>query len=119
VSKSAPALQLNLSTYTAQTQRDPFGAEVPNTTKAADVQTPVTAGADSFKLMGILYSPTSPSALVNNELVELNKPVRVQIGQGEVQVKALSITRDTVVLDVGGQRVELRLGGNERAGESK
>jgi hypothetical protein len=119
VSKSSPALQLNPSTYTAQTQRDPFGSEVPKSAGAADARTTVTAGADSFKLMGILYSPTNPSALVNNELVELNKPVRVQIGQGEVEVKALVITRDTVVLEVGGQRMELRLGGNERAGESK
>jgi hypothetical protein len=118
-SKSTPALQLNLSTYTAQTQRDPFGAEVPIAANTTNSATTVTAGADSFKLMGILYSPTNPSALINNELVELNKPVRVQIGQGEVDVKALSITRDTVVLDVGGQKMELRLGGNERAGESK
>jgi hypothetical protein len=117
--KSTPALQLNLSTYAAQTQRDPFGSEVPKFASTADVGTNVTAGADSFKLMGILYSPTSPSALINNQLIEVNKPVRIQIGQGEVEVKALEITRDTVVLDAGGQKVELRLGGNERAGESK
>jgi hypothetical protein len=118
-SKSTPALQLNLSTYTAQTQRDPFGSESPKPASKAGAATILTAGADSFKLMGILYSPTNPSALINNELVELNKPIRVQIGQGEVEVKALAITRETVVLEAGGQKIELRLGGNERAGESK
>jgi hypothetical protein len=118
-SKSSSALQLNPSTYTTQTQRDPFGSEAPNSANTANGGKTITAGADSFKLMGILYSPTNPSALVNNELVELNKPVRVQIGQGEVEVKALAITRDTVVLEAGGQKIELRLGGNEPAGESK
>jgi Tfp pilus assembly protein PilP len=118
VSKSTPALQLNLSTYSAQAQRDPFGSEASKSGKA-DISATVSAGADSFKLMGILYSPTNPSALINNELVELNKPVRVQIGQGEVEVKALAITRDTVVLEAGGHKMELRLGGDERAKESK
>jgi ribosomal protein L16/L10AE len=56
---------------------------------------------------------------VNNQLVELNKPARVQIGQGEVEVKAVTITRDLVVLEVGGQKMELRLGGTDRDKGSK
>jgi hypothetical protein len=31
--------------------------------------------------------------------------------QGEVDVKALKITRELVVLQVGGEKMELRLGG--------
>jgi ribosomal protein L16/L10AE len=69
--------------------------------------------------MGILYNAASPSALVNNQLVELNKPARMQTGQGEVEVKAVTITRDLVVLEVGGQKMELRLGGTDRDKGSK
>jgi hypothetical protein len=45
--------------------------------------------------------------------VELNKSVKVHTEQGDVEIKALKITRELVLLDVGGQKVELRLGGDE------
>jgi hypothetical protein len=105
---------LALSTYKTQGARDPFGSEVtvsPGPTAGGSTR---AAPAAAFKLMGILYNAASPSALVNDQLLELNKPVKMQTGQGEVQVRALSITRNLVVLEVGGQRVELRLGGSER-----
>lgn len=113
-SKSAPRFILTLSTYTTQTARDPFGAEVLKTPGTTGAGSPGAAGAEGFKLMGILYDAANPSALVNDQLVELNKPVRMQTGRGEVEVKAVTITRDLVVLEVGGQKVELRLGGSER-----
>ena len=69
--------------------------------------------------MGILYTATSPAALINDQLVELNKPVRVRTAQGETEIKALVITREMVQLEVGGQKVELRLGGSERDKEPK
>ena len=109
VGKPAPSLELSLSAYTPQNVRDPFGSEIP---KSAGV-TQQVVGPESLKLHGILYSATNPSALVNDQLVELNKTARVHTGQGDVEVKALKITRELVVLDVGGQKVELRLGGGE------
>ena len=115
--ESGPALIS--STYTNQTVRDPFGSEVPSASDATAAGSTRTAGAEGFKLMGILYSAASPSALVNDQLVELNKPARVQTGQGEVEVKAVTITRDMVVLEVGGQQMELRLGGTDRDKGSK
>jgi hypothetical protein len=60
-----------------------------------------------------LYNKVNPSALVNDQLVELNKTAKVHTAQGEVEVKAVEITHDLVVLDVGGQKIELRLGGIE------
>jgi hypothetical protein len=66
-----------------------------------------------LKLHGILFNAVNPSALVNDQLVELNKSVKVHTEQGDVEIKALKITRELVLLDVGGQKVELRLGGNE------
>lgn len=115
-SKPAPRLTLTLSTYATEAVRDPFGAEVPKTSGAAGTG---PNRAEDFKLMGILYSATSPSALVNGQLVDLNKLVRMQIGRGEVEVKAVTITRDQVVLEVGGQKVGLRLGGPDRDKGSK
>ncbi len=119
VSKAESGPALISSTYTNQTVRDPFGSEVPSTLDATAAGSTRTAGAEGLKLMGILYSATSPSALVNDQLVELNKPARVQTGQGEVEVKAVTITRDMVVLEVGGQKMELRLSGTDRDKGSK
>jgi hypothetical protein len=110
--KSASSLELNPSVYTPQNVRDPFGSEVPKVVEG--VLAPVRfEGTDALKLQGILYNKVHPSALVNDQLVELNKTAKVHTAQGEVEVKALEITRDRVSLDVGGQKVELRLGGIE------
>lgn len=117
-SKSAPSLELNLSTYSTKTSRDPFGSEVRTSARTTTAGTHAV-GPESLKLMGILYNAASPAALVNDQLVELNKPVRVQTAQGEAEIKALVITREMVQLEVGGQKVELRLGGSERDKESK
>jgi hypothetical protein len=118
-SKPESRLALTPSTYTTETVRDPFGAEVPKMSGTAAGDSARAAGAESFKLMGILYNAASPSALVNNQLVELNKPAMVRTGQGEVEVKAVTITRDLVVLEVGGQKMELRLGGTTHDQGSK
>ena|ERR1017187_1142758 len=101
-------LELSPSAYTPQSVRDPFGSEVPKSTGATRLM-----GTESLKLHGILYNAANPSALVNDQLVELNKTAKVHTEQGDVEVKALKITRELVVLDVGGQKVELRLGGDE------
>jgi hypothetical protein len=118
-SKAESRLALTSSTYVTETVRDPFGAEVPKTSGTTAAGSTRTAGVENFKLMGILYNAASPSALVNNQLVELNKPTRVRTGQGEVEIKAVTITRDLVVLEVGGQKMELRLGGTDRDKGSK
>jgi hypothetical protein len=119
-SNSTSRLELLPSTYATQTQRDPFGSEVAKSATPTTTGTILQSNNTAFKLMGILYDPVRPTALVNNEIVELNKPVKVESGQGTVEIKALSITRDAVVLDVRGQKVELRLGGDDRShGESK
>jgi hypothetical protein len=110
-SKSGHSLELIPSTYTTQSSRDPFGAQVAGSTNTNGAGTVTSVGADALKLMGILYDAAHPSALVNDQLLELNRPVKMQTAQGEVEVKALRITRELVVLQVGGQEMELRLGG--------
>jgi len=108
VGKPTSDLALSLSVYTPQSARDPFGSEVPKSTAPTQL-----VGTDALKLQGILYSAANPSALVNDQLVELNKTAKVHTAQGDVEVKALKITRELVLLDVGGEKVELRLGGVE------
>lgn len=106
------------SAYLPQNARDPFGSEVP---KAADGTAVTTrlAGPEALKLEGILYDKVKPSALVNDQLVELNKTVKVHSAQGVVEVKALEITREMVVLEVGDQKVELRFGGGDHKPAAK
>jgi len=112
-SKSGHTLELVPSTYATQNSRDPFGAQVAGSTDTNGASTVPSIDVGTLKLMGILYDTAHPSALVNDQLLELNRPVKMQTAQGEVEVKALKITRELVVLQVGGQQMELRLGGGE------
>ena len=112
-SKSGHSLELIPSTYATQNSRDPFGAQVAGSTDTNGAGTVASVGAGALKLMGILYDAAHPSALVNDQLLELNLPVKMQTAQGEVEVKALKITRELVVLQVGAETMELRLGGGE------
>ena len=104
-------LELIPSTYAPQNDRDPFGGHALKSTNTASDAVNVTD--TDFRLMGILYDPVKPVALVNNGVVELNKPVKLSTGQGIVEVTAVAIRRDAVVLSVSGQKLELRLGGKD------
>ncbi len=110
-SKSGHSLELTPSIYATQNSRDPFGAQLPGSAETNRAGTVASVDAGALKLMGILYDAAHPAALVNDQLLELNQPVKMQTAQGEVDVKALKITRELVVLQVGGQTMELRLGG--------
>lgn len=109
-SKSGHSLELAPSTYVPQNSRDPFGAQLAGSADTNGVATVTSVDAGALRLMGILYDAAHPSALVNDQLLELNQPVKMQTAQGKVEVKALKITRELVVLEVGGQKMELRLG---------
>lgn len=97
--------ELKTSAYEPTNQRDPFAKP-----GVAAQDAKAAPGAPIvFQLQGILYQSTNPSAIVNNRLLTLNKIVTLTSGNAEVQVKAIEITRNTVVLEVGGQKVELQL----------
>lgn len=106
-----PNLELTSSAYVPQTERDPFGSGFAQSLDPSGAKTSETAVSGMLKLKGILYDPVHPSAMVNGTLLELNKPVTVQTEQGAVEMKAVEITRESVSLEVGGRKVELRLGG--------
>ncbi|NQU11052.1 hypothetical protein HQ590_09700 [bacterium] len=94
--------QLRLSSYQPTSTRDPF---LPAHAKVSS--TVVSAGQGEFRLQGLLYDSTSPAAIVNDQMVILNKPTILLTTLGPVEVKAIEINRRRVVLDVGGEKVDL------------
>jgi len=103
----------NRSVYAPEAVRDPFGSGAARAAGVLDNEKAQAEVPSVLKLKGILYHAVHPAAIVNDQLLELNKPVTVQTDQGGLEVRALQITREAVLLQVGGQRVELRLGGGE------
>jgi hypothetical protein len=113
-SKRSFNLELSRSVYAPEAARDPFGSGAAKSVTALNAERIRAAVPSVLKLNGILYHAVHPAAIVNDQLVELNKSVAVRTEQGEVEIKALQITREVVLVEVGGQKVELRLGGGER-----
>jgi hypothetical protein len=102
VSGFAPALVK--STYTVTTPRDPF------TVRKVMVAAAGEAGVLSeLVLRGIVQHPTRPAAMVNDAVLELNETATVHTHRGPIDVKAVQITRDRVVLEAGGEKIELRI----------
>ncbi len=96
---------LQLSDYQPAKGRDPFGGM-----GAADASVgSIPIGTVAFQLQGILYQSRNPSAIVNNRLLTLNKTVTLETGIGTVEVRAVEITRNHVILESRGQKVELHL----------
>ena len=96
---------LRQSHYNPTQARDPFSR--PGSTTAEAKAVPVSPLV--FHLDGILYESANASAIVNGTLLSLNKTVSLSSGKEEVQVKAVEITRNRVVLEARGQRVELQI----------
>ena len=96
---------LQLSEYQPAKARDPFGGMAG---ASANVE-PTPIGTLAFQLQGILYQTKNPSAIVNNQLLTLNKTVTLETGIGTVEVRAIEITRNLVVLESRGQKVKLQL----------
>ena len=108
-----PRPVLQPATYNPTKKRDPFDGFTAGV--SSTVTKAVTVDVTAFKLQGILYQPINPSAIVNDQLVTVDKTISLDIGGNKVEVKVVQITRDLVVLDVSGQRVELRLNGRDPA----
>jgi len=110
------APQMRESTYAPAKSRDPFDRPGQQVTKTSTSQTPIIVQAPKrqippawFRLQAILLDRRSPMAVVNAELLELNKPATMRVGSYELRVKAVEVGRDRVILDVEGERVEVRL----------
>lgn len=92
------------STYQPAKQRSPF-------TKVASSSEAVlsVANKNAFQLEGILYSTSNPSAIVNGQLMTLNKIVTLELNGAKVPVRAVAITRDKVTLEATGKKFELQM----------
>ena len=113
---SGSDLELIRSVYKPDKARDPFLK--PGTMAiGSDGRETATAGQLVLRLQAILWSPANPSAVVNDQLLDINKSVIFSTASGDVKVKAVEIGRERVVLEVGGRRVELRLNPEQPSGK--
>ena len=100
--------ELTASSYEPTSQRSPFSkTETSATPAGVKTDGPISV---NLQLNGILYDATKPAAVVNGQVMLLNKVVTFNSPNGEVKVRAVEITRRRVVVDVSGQKVELQLG---------
>jgi len=103
---------MQLSTFEPSNSRDPFGK-----VGVSSPEIKALPGAPiALQLEGILYESSHPSAIVNGRLLTLDKSVTLPAGNGEVKVRAVEITRDRVVVEANGQKIELRLAVQNPAG---
>ena len=99
---------LQTSTYEPTKTRDPF-SNVP-VTALPGMAAKLPAGTPlQFQLNGILYETTNPSAIVNGQLVTLNKTVTMSSGGANILVKATAITRRTVSLEINVKKLDLEM----------
>lgn len=110
------APQVRESTYAPEKNRDPFLREGQRVSNPSTTAAPVVVQAPRreipsslFRLQAILLDGGKPMAVINGELLEQNKPTKILIGGSALRVKAVQIGRERVVLDVEGQKVEVRL----------
>jgi|GEM_PF-2064117 len=109
-------LELTRSVYKPDKGRDPFLKPGATATGSGGIKT-VTAGQLVFRLQAILWSPTNPSAVVNDQFLDLNKTAVFHTTSGDVEVKAVEIGREQAVLEVAGQRLELKLNPEQPSGK--
>lgn len=111
--KTAFTPDLQLSTFAPAKSRDPFGRIGVSSPEVKSVP-----GAPiALQLDGILYESSNPAAIVNGRLLTLDKTVTLTTANGEVPVRAIEITRDRATVEVGGQKIELRLSLQNAAGQ--
>ena len=72
-------------------------------TSAIRNPTPKPPAPDKLTLNGITWSKTRPMALINGRTFEVQEEARVQLGQSNVAVRCLTITADSVVIQVAGE----------------
>ena len=95
---------LNTSTYQTLAARDPFLKPGENLVPTG----PKTIDQKTFHLDGFLGATNDLTAIVNGWVLRLNKPVAIETATGRIQIKAVQITLEGVVLEVGGQLMKLQ-----------
>ena len=101
--------QLSSSVYQPTSSRDPMLRPGGASATTGQAKAPVAPVNFAFRLEGIHYHPTAPAAVLNRKLIYLNKPVKLTNGSTEIMITAVEITRERVVIEASGERIELRL----------
>ena len=96
--------RLTISTYQPATTRDPFIQPGTSGAPARNLATDPTL----FHIDGLFGTTKKMTAIINGSAVSLNKSVVLDTASGRISVKAVTITSEGVVLEVGGQHVELK-----------
>ena len=96
--------QLINSVYQPIVSRDPFLSRDENLILTG----PKTVDLRTFHLDGFLGPANNLNAVVNGWVLSLNKPVVIETATGHIQIKAVQIALDGVVLEVGDQHVKLK-----------
>ena len=96
--------RLTTSVYQPVAPRDPFLK--PGASNLPGRLT--TANPALLHLDGFLGSTNNLTAIVNGLALNLNQPVVLETPSGRIQIKAVQITFARVIVEVGGQRVELK-----------
>ena len=102
---------VRLSAYEPGQARDPFARPGERTVRpAAGKAAPVEAYVpEMFRLQAILFERHNPMVVINNQPMELNQAGTLTVGGNVVRVKPIQIGRERMVLEVEGQKMELRL----------
>ena len=90
--------------YQPIVSRDPFLSRDENLILTG----PKTVDLRTFHLDGFLGPANNLNAVVNGWVLSLNKPVVIETATGHIQIKAVQIALDGVVLEVGDQHVKLK-----------
>ena len=102
--------ELQHSSYEPTKTRDPFAKAGGELSAAVTGPARAVSGEQfAFRLEGILHDPADPAAVINDKLVRLNKTVTFTSASGAIPVKLVEIGRGRVVIEAGGQKVELWL----------
>jgi hypothetical protein len=113
--KAEFSADIRLSTYKPVKQRDPFG-KTSNGIREVKSQSGSVLG---LQLDGILYQAKNPTAIVNGQLVTLNKIVTLNTGNEEIVIKAIEISRERVLLEANGRKLELNLSTKNSSGPAQ
>lgn len=106
--------EMRESAYAPQQERDPFYRPVPKKelpTEPTKVSSPApTISASAFRLQAILFGQRNPMVVINDQVLEWNKPTVLTLTGGRsVTVKVVEVAREQAVLEVEGQKLELHL----------
>ena len=115
------------SVYQPKNLRDPFlrvGQEMSHAIiKTSSTATTTTAEravpASAFRLQAIINVPPNPVAQVNDQELILNKLTALETPVGTFQIKMIQIHSNRIVIDVGGQQIELKLEDFDTTTQSK